>query len=103
MSVWISDLRVGRKIAVAAQEKHERLVDASLNDAAVQRAIHIDGCLAPGILRAELCSCRAAKRVAKYSHARHVEPCRELAARVRGVQLLQPINYERGVAGPRGQ
>jgi len=31
---------------VAAQEKHERPVDASLNDAAVQRAVHIDGCLA---------------------------------------------------------
>src|SRR5262249_6379225 len=75
----LTDFRVGRKIAVVAQEKHERLVDACLNDAAVQRTVHVDACLAPGILSAEVRSCRSAKRVAKYSHARHVEPTRELA------------------------
>src|SRR5579864_9586953 len=91
----LTNLRVGRKIALAAQQEHERLVDACLTDAAVQRTIHIDACLAPGILGAELSRCRAAKRVAKYSHARHVEPARELARRVRGVQSLQPIEYKR--------
>src|SRR5690348_7132671 len=46
----LTDLRIGRKIALAAQQEHERLVDARLNDAAVQGTIHIDACLAPGIL-----------------------------------------------------
>src|SRR5467141_637755 len=88
---------------MATQEKHERLVDACLNDAAVQRTVHIDACLAPGILGAELCSSRATKRVAEYSHVRHVEPTRELAGWVRGIQPLQLIKHEGDVGGPRGQ
>src|SRR6202165_743804 len=78
----LTDLRVGRKIALATQEEHERLVDACLNDAAVQRTVHIDACLAPGILGAELCGLRPAKGMTEYSHPRHVEPSRELAGRV---------------------
>src|SRR5258708_2494606 len=70
--------RVGR-IAVAAQKKHERLMEARLNDAAEWLAVHIDPCLTPGIIVAKLRSRRAAKGVAKYSHSRHVEPSRELA------------------------
>src|SRR6202165_4028776 len=72
----LTDLRVGRKIALAAQEEHERLADARLNDAAVQRTIHIDACLAPGIQGAELCGLLSAKGMNKYSHPRHGEPSR---------------------------
>src|SRR5258708_36584772 len=70
--------RVGR-IAVAAQKKHERLMEARLNDAAEWLAVHINPCLATGIVVAKLCGCRPTKGVAKYSHPRQVEPSRELA------------------------
>src|ERR1700681_2788014 len=39
----------------------------------------------------------------KYSHPRHVEPSRELAGRVRSVQPLQLIEYERNISGPRSE
>ena len=55
---------------------------ASLNDAAEWLTVHIDPCLAPGIVVAELCGCRPTKGVTKYSDASHVEPSRELAGRV---------------------
>ncbi len=88
---------------MAAQEEHERLVDASLNDAAVQGTVHIDPGLAPGILGAELCGLCSAKGMTKYSHPRHVETSLELAGRVGGVQPLQPVEDEGDVGGPRSQ
>src|SRR2546421_10558057 len=63
--------------------------------------VHVDPCLAPGIVVAELCGGGPTKGVTKYSYAAHVESSRELAGRVPAVQLLQAIKHERDVAGPR--
>src|SRR5207245_2525 len=93
--------RVGR-IALVAQEKHERTRDARPNDATQWSAVHIDPRLAPGIVMAELCGRRPTEGVAEYSHARHVEPSRKRAGRIGAVQLLQPIEYERDVASAHG-
>src|SRR5712692_8360144 len=90
-----------RRIAVVAHQEHERLMKACLNDAAEGLTVHIDPCLASGIVVAKLRGCRPTKGVTKYSHARHVEPSRELAGRVRAIQPLQPVEYERDVGGPR--
>jgi hypothetical protein len=57
----------------------------------------------PGIVVAELCGLRATEGVAEYPDARHVGPSGEFAGRVRAVQLLQPIERERDVGGPRLQ
>src|SRR5260370_1837211 len=46
--------RVGR-ITVVAQEEHEGLMEACLNDAAEWLTVHIDPCFAPGIVVAKLC------------------------------------------------
>src|SRR3989442_3471904 len=73
------------------------------DDAAEWLTVHIDPCLASGILVAELRGCGPTKGVAKYSHPGQVEPSSKLAERVRGVQPLQPIQYERDVGGPRSQ
>ena len=99
-----SDLAVARvgRIAVVAQEKHERTRDARPNDATQWSAVDIDTCLAPGIVMAELCGRRPTEGVAEYSHARHVEPSRKRAGRIGAVQLLQPIEYERDVASAHG-
>src|SRR5712692_3979284 len=94
--------RIGR-MAVVAQEEHERSMDAFLNDAAERATVHIDPGLAPGIVVAELCGCRPTKGVAKRSHARQIEPARKPAGRVGALQPLQPIKYERDVGGPRSQ
>src|SRR5207245_11729036 len=55
------------------------------------------------IFVAKLQGCRSSERVAQYSYARQVEPSRELARYIRGVQLLQPIEGERHVHTPRSQ
>jgi len=44
---------VGR-IAVAAQEEHERLTEARLNDTAEWLTVHIDPCFTPGIIVAKI-------------------------------------------------
>src|SRR5207237_7744866 len=51
-----SDLAVARvgRIAVVAQEKHERTRDARPNDATQCSTVDIDTCLAAGIVMAEL-------------------------------------------------
>src|SRR5436305_1888583 len=94
--------RVGQ-IAVVAQEEHEWLMEACMNDAAEWLTVHIDACFAPGIVVAKLCGCRPAKGVTKYSHARQIKPSRKLAGRVGAVQPLQLIKYERSVGGPRSE
>src|SRR5713226_2004762 len=73
--------RVGR-LAVVAQEEHERLMKAVLYDAAEWLTVHIDPCLAPGIVMAKLCGCRPTKRVTKHSDAHQVEAPLEPAGRV---------------------
>src|SRR5437867_4284376 len=50
----LAAIRVGRYIAVVAQEEHERLVDPCLNDAAHWSTVNIDAGLTPGIVVAEL-------------------------------------------------
>ena len=95
-------LRVGLPTVVAQQE-HEWPMDACLNDAAVRSAVHIDPCLAPGILVAKLRCCRSSKGMTKDSHSGNVQPSCELARRVRSIQSLQPIKDERDVGNPRSQ
>src|SRR5215469_1849079 len=87
VSFDLTDLRVGRKIAFATSKKHEWSGDAELDDAAVQRTVDIDGCLASRILRTELRGLRPAKGMTKYSYPRHVKPSCEPARRIRCIQL----------------
>src|SRR5438445_13172994 len=98
----VTALRV-RLPTMVAQQEQEWPMDACLNDAAVRSAVHIDPCLAPGILMAKLCCGRSSKGVTKDSHSGHVQPSRELAGRVRTIQSLQPIKDERDVGNPRSQ
>src|SRR5258708_38240807 len=90
-------------MTVVAQEKHERLMKACLNNAAEWLTVHIDPCLASGIVVTKLCGGRPTKGVTEYSHSRQVEPSRELTGQLGAVQPLQPIKYERDVGNPRGQ
>ena len=66
---------------MVAEEKHERLREARLNDAAVGRTVNVDAGLAPSIVVAELRRCRPAKRVTEYADARQVEPPGQRAGR----------------------
>src|SRR6266498_1376567 len=79
---------IGR-IAVVAQEEHERLMKALPHDAAEWLTVHVDARLAAGIVVAELKGGGPAERVAEDAHPRQVEPSREPA-----VQPLQPVEYE---------
>src|SRR5258708_19667066 len=90
-------------MTVVAQEKHERLMKACLNNAAEWLTVHIDPCLASGIVVTKLCGGRPTKGVTEYSHSRQVEPSRELTGQLGAVQPLQPIKYKRDVGNPHGQ
>src|SRR5256885_6338984 len=94
--------RVGR-LAVVAQQEHERPTDTLTNDAAQRRTVHIDAGAAPGIVMAELRGGRPSQGMAEHSYARQVESPGEPAGRIRAVQSRQLIECEPDVAGPRGQ
>src|SRR5438445_5985993 len=90
-------------MAVVAEKEHERPIDPCLNDAPVWSAVNIDACFTPGIFVAKQCRGGPAEGVAEYPHACHVEPSRELAGCIRGVQLRQPIKDKCHVRGPSAQ
>ena len=70
--------RVGR-IAVVAQEEHERLAQALLNDGAKGLAVDVNPRRAPGIVVAELCGRCSTERMTEDAHALQVEPSSEPA------------------------
>src|SRR5580693_1851064 len=57
--------------AVVAHQEHERLMKAFLNNAAEGLTVHIDGCLAAGIVVAKLRCGGPAEGVTEYSDSGH--------------------------------
>ncbi len=71
--------RVGQFAAVIAEDKHERLFEALLNDTAERCAINVDAGLAADVVVAELQCGRAAERMSEHAEPLHVEASGELA------------------------
>src|SRR6267378_4642334 len=88
---------------MVAEDKHERLLEALLNDAAVGSAINIDPRLAAGIVMTELQRRCAAERMPKHAEPLHIQPARKLAGRISGVQMLQLAHHKVRIAGPHGK
>src|SRR3954471_6691033 len=68
-----------RAMDVRAQEKHKRLLEAVVDDAAKRHTVDVDARGAPRVVMAELCRLRAAERVSDDADARHVETAAEPA------------------------
>src|ERR1700689_5719753 len=74
--------RIGQFATVVAKNKHARLFEAFLNDAAVRSSVQIDPRLAPRIIMAELQGGCAAEGMAEHADSLHIESTPKLAGLV---------------------
>ncbi|SPE55223.1 hypothetical protein SBV1_2100002 [Verrucomicrobia bacterium] len=88
---------------LVAEEKHEVLTQAGLNDAAKRTTVNIDADLASGILRAELRCLSPTEGMAEDTYSRHVKPAGEFAGGVGSVEPFELIKDESDVGGPSSQ
>src|SRR5271165_2685698 len=86
--------RIGQFAAVVAEDKHERLTEALLNDTAERSAINIDPRLAPDVIMAELQRGGAAERMPEHTESLHIQSARKLAGRIGGIKLLQLAHHK---------